>query len=258
MSAEVVRQVRELEVSVFSTPREATLFAAAWLLEEFENNSTCNLMLAGGNTPLALYDEIAAGKQSLGHLTAFALDEYVGVPLEHPRNCANLIRNRAIRPWGIPESQYHCISSRESDAALSIAEHEAKIQAAGGLDLVILGLGQNGHIGFNEPGSIPQDVGRVVPLSSTSTEANRQWFEGEFAPHLGVTTGMSLILAARQIVLLAFGTPKAPAVKGMLSPPSNSNCPASFLQDHPRTFVYVDRLAADHVNLSPSAGNNDP
>ena len=221
-----------------------TLAAADWLAVKLVSPGTRNVMLAGGNTPLALYGEIALRKLPLTHVHAFALDEYVGVPEEEPRNCANLIRRTAIEPWGIPASQYHRVSSLEARAGTVIREHEAKLRAAGGIDVLILGLGQNGHIGFNEPGSAVDSAGRVLPLSETSLNANREWFGGDYAPARGVTTGMKLLLEAKVILLLAFGPAKATAARAMIEGPPTADCPASFLQRHPEAHLFLDRAAA--------------
>src|ERR1043166_5353127 len=125
-------------------------------------------MLASGNTPLELYRRIGERHLDLSHLNVFALDEYVGVPLDEPRNCANLLRRIAVDSWGVPASRFHTVSSLESDALESIRRHEEKIAAAGGLDVIVLGLGQNGHLGFNEPGTEESSLGRVVPLEPIS------------------------------------------------------------------------------------------
>lgn len=232
------------DVRILADAQAATQFAADWMVEELTSPNTRNIMLAGGNTPLGLYATVAERNAALGHLTAFALDEYVGVPLEEPRNCANLIYDRAVKPWGIPRSNYHSVSSLEAEASASINEHERKIDDAGGLDLVILGLGKNGHVGFNEPGSHLNSEGRLVPLSETSINANREWFQGDYAPCLGVTTGMQTILAAKKILLLAFGMAKAQAVFAMLEQPPSSSCPASYLQLHSNTLIVLDEQAA--------------
>lgn len=232
------------EVKILADAQAATQFAAKWLVEELTASHTRNIMLAGGNTPLGLYAAVADRRAALSQLTAFALDEYVGVPLDEPRNCANLIYGRAVKPWGIPESNYHRVSSLEAEASSSISEHERKISAAGGLDIIILGLGKNGHIGFNEPGSSIDSAGRLVPLSETSIKANREWFQGDYAPGLGVTTGMKTILAAKKILLLAFGEAKATAVFGMLEQPPSASCPASYLQSHCNTLIVLDDNAA--------------
>lgn len=233
-----------MKLYISSDPSVATLAAADWLAARLAEPGTRNVMLAGGNTPLALYEEVGRRKLTLSHLHAFALDEYVGVPEEEPRNCANLIRRTAIQPWGIPAAQYHPVSSLAARAAAAIHQHEAKIRGAGGIDVLILGLGRNGHIGFNEPGSEPDSVGRLLPLSETSINANREWFGGDYAPDQGVTTGMKLLLEAKSILLLAFGKAKAAPSKAMCEGPQTVDCPASFLQRHADTHVFLDEAAA--------------
>ena len=201
-----------------------------------------NVMVAAGNTPLDLYRRIAAMKLSLSHLNVFALDEYVGVPIDEPRNCANFLRQNVAEAWGVRE--FHIVSSLASDALASVQQHELRINKAGGLDVIILGLGQNGHLGFNEPGSDPDSTGRILNLDSISTEANRKWFGGKYAPSRGVTVGLRTILAARRVLLLAYGSHKTAAVTAMVHGPVDPGCPASFLQDHPDAHIFLDEAAA--------------
>ncbi len=203
-----------------------------------------NVMLAAGNTPLELYRLVAAGGHSLGHLQVFALDEYVGVPLAEPRNCANLIRRTAVEPWGVPAGQYFSVSSLAAEALASVRQHEQRIAAAGGLDVIVLGLGQNGHLGFNEPGSAEDSVARVLDLETVSIEANRKWFGGDYAPDHGVTVGMRTILSARRALVLAYGAHKTAAVRDMVAGPRSPVCPASLLQGHPDVTLFLDPAAA--------------
>jgi glucosamine-6-phosphate deaminase len=204
-------------------------------------------MVAGGNTPLQLYAQVAQRRLPLSHLNIFALDEYIGVPRREPRNCANQLRQAVVEAWNVPSTQYWFLSSSEREAAESIGQYEETIRSLGGLDVIILGLGRNGHIGFNEPGSDQDSVGRVVPLSEVSVDANRRRFVGEYAPTRGVTTGMRTILSARSLMLLAFGALKADAVVGMIEGEQAPSCPASYLRSHPSAFVFLDEQAASKL-----------
>lgn len=233
-----------MKVQVSATPDAANAAAAERLAAWLTAPDTRNVMLAAGNTPLALYRLIAGPGLALAHLNVFALDEYVGVPPDEPRNCANLIRRTAAEPWGVPPERYFTVSSVEADALASAQRHEARIAAAGGLDVLVLGLGQNGHLGFNEPGSAEDSAARVLDLNPISVEANRQWFGGDYAPARGVTVGMKTILAARRVLLLAFGPHKAAAVRAMVEGPPSPQCPASLLQWHPEVHVFLDTAAA--------------
>jgi len=209
--------------------------------------TTRTVMIAGGNTPIELYRRIGERGLKLSHLNVFALDEYVGVPLDEPRNCANLMRRCVQQAWGIPSTQFHTVSSQEADALASVQEHERKIDKAGGLDVIILGLGQNGHLGFNEPGSAEDSRGRLLDLEMISIEANRQWFGGDYAPAKGVTVGLKTILAARHVLIMAYGSHKMAPVKAMVEGPRGPQCPASLLQGHPDTRVFLDDAAAANL-----------
>lgn len=219
-----------------------------WLLEP----GFRHLMVAAGNTPLPLYALIAAKRLSLPALQVHMLDEYVGVPVEEPRNCANLLRAHVAVAWGLPPARYHTLSS-DPDLALPTAlAHQERIESAGGLDAVILGLGQNGHLGFNEPGSTPDSGARLVPLEPVSIEANRLWFGGAYAPATGITIGLKTLLAARRVIVLAYGDPKANPVAAMAQGTPSPECPASLLQRHPNCWLFVDAAAAQRLTKSPS------
>ncbi len=236
-----------MNLSIHSTADAANTAATDCLAGWLTSPGTRTFMPAAGNTPIELYRRVGERGLSLGHLTVFTLDEYVGVPLDEPRNCANLLRRRVQDGWRIPPAQFHTVSSLEADALASMREHERKITAAGGLDVLVLGLGQNGHLGFNEPGSAEDSVGRLLDLENISIEANRKWFGGDYAPAKGVTVGIKTILAARRILIMAYGAHKTAAVKAMVEGPRGPQCPASFLQGHPDTHLFLDATAAAGV-----------
>lgn len=234
---------------------EAANAAAAELLADWLSRATTrNLMVAAGNTPIDLYGRIGRRRLSNPQLRVFTLDEYVGVPAEDPRNCSNLLRSAVAAAWGIPPTRFFTVSSRPEEAPASITRHERRIVDAGGLDVIVLGLGQNGHLGFNEPGSEETSIGRIVDLEPSSVEANRKWFGGKYAPSRGVTVGLRTILATRRIMVLAFGPHKATAVKAMVEGSRHAACPASFLQGHPQTWVFLDEAAASGLKARRRPG----
>ena len=230
--------------------RPRQIYLASWLASP----AVRTLMVAAGNTPLELYRRIAERKLQLSHATVFALDEYVGVPPEEPRNCANLLRRSVVEAWRIPPSQFFTISSVEKDALATVREQERRIAALGGLDIIVLGLGQNGHLGFNEPGSAADSIGGVLDLDPISVEANRKWFGGDYSPVRGATVGLETILAARRVLILAYGPHKTAAVKAMFEGPVSADCPASFLQKHPNTHVFLDHAAAARLTQKTREG----
>lgn len=240
-----------MQTLIYPDVDRANAAAADWLAGALVGPGVRTLMVAAGNTPLELYRLIATRRLALGHLHVFVLDEYVGVPLDEPRNCANLLRAHVQRPWGIPDSQFHALSSLESDAVNGVAHHEQLIESMGGLDVLILGLGQNGHVGFNEPGSQAGDRGRLLDLETISIEANRKWFHGAYAPSKGVTTGMATLLKARETLVLAYGAHKTSAVRAMVEGPLGPQCPASWLRQSPSVRLYTDTPAAAGLTSHP-------
>ena len=236
-----------MNVEIRRNARDAVAEAADLLAQWIEDAAVRRLMVAGGNTPLPLYQAVAERRVAASPLRVYVLDEYVGVPERDARTCTNLLRGAVAEAWRIRAPNFFGLSSEESSAEAAILDHERRIDDAGGLHAIVLGLGKNGHLGFNEPGS-PEDGGaRVLDLDALSIAANREWFGGDYAPRRGATVGLRTILGARRVLLLAFGTAKAEAVRAMLRGPRASSCPAAFLQGHPEVHVFLDDLAAAGV-----------
>lgn len=234
-----------MHVTVYPNPASASHAAADTLTDWLADART--LVVAGGNTPRELY-RLLAGRPVSNALHVFTLDEYLGVPLDDPRTCANLLRREVAEAWRHPPDRFHALSSRVEDAEAGIAEHERKLAACGGLDVIVLGLGRNGHLGFNEPGSSPHSPGRALDLATTSIAANTEWFGGEYAPARGVTLGLRTILAARRVLLVAFGAAKADAVHGTVVAPPTESCPGSWLQAHADVHLFLDEAAAARLS----------
>ena len=200
------------------------------------------LGVATGSSPLALYASLircrAEGLRTEG-LRLFALDEYVGLASDDPRSYAAYVRSVIAEPLGIPAENVRVPNgSTEADGAA----YERAIAAAGGVDLQIVGIGRNGHIGFNEPGSDATTRTRVVELDESTRRANAEHFDGDLAqvPTHAMTQGVGTILSARRIVLVASGAAKAAALRAALTGPVTADNPASFLQRHPDVTVVAD------------------
>lgn len=237
-----------MHVAVYPSNGQASRAAADVLAGWLAGART--LVVAGGNSPRDLYRLVAEWPPSVDHLHVFTLDEYLGVPIEDPGTCANLLRREVAVAWGLPAERFHWLSSRVEDAPAGIAEHERKLAALGGIDIVVLGLGKNGHLGFNEPGSAADSPGSVVDLTPTSIAANAEWFAGKYAPEKGVTLGLGTLRAARRVLLVAFGPAKADAVNDTVVADPNEACPASWLQRHPDAHLFLDVDAAARLPAS--------
>jgi glucosamine-6-phosphate deaminase len=243
-----------MDVSIHRDPEDASAAAADCLATWLENPAVRTVMVAGGGSPLGVYRHIGERRLDLRRLSIFTLDEYVGVPPDEPRTCGILLRATVADAWGIPPERYHAISPVASEAIASLRRHEQLLAAAGGLDVVVLGLGRNGHLGFNEPGSTADSAGRLVELEPVSVEANRTWFRGRYAPSVGVTVGLGTVLSARRVLVVAFGAQKADAVRATVEGPVSADCPASFLQLHHDTRVFLDEAGAAALSRVAGAG----
>lgn len=210
--------------------------------------------VATGSSPLGTYDALAArvreGRLDTRRVTAFALDEYVGLALEHPESYRSVIRRTVTEPLRLTADRVHVPDGSASDLEAACADYERAIAEAGGIDVQLLGIGANGHIGFNEPTSSFASRTRVKTLAPRTLADNARFFDGEQPPEHCVTQGLGTILDARQLVLVAQGAEKSDAVARMIEGPVASMCPASALQLHPRATVIIDRAAASSLTLT--------
>ncbi|MDQ1123467.1 glucosamine-6-phosphate deaminase [Microbacterium trichothecenolyticum] len=207
------------------------------------------LGVATGSSPEGLYRLLAQacadGRFDASRLRAFALDEYVGIDPADPRSFAATLRRQVTESWGLDAGRIRVPDGRAADLDAECASFEADIREAGGVDVQIVGLGGNGHLAFNEPGSARDSRTRVVELDERTRRDNARFFEmAESVPRWAVTQGIATILEARRIVALAVGEGKAGAVARAVVGPIDASCPASFLRLHPDVVVIVDEAAA--------------
>ncbi len=224
---------------------------AAWL----EGLVTPVIGLATGSSPLALYEELArrsdAGQMDFTHAMGFALDEYVGIDPEHPLSYKQTIARTVQVPLRMSPARVRVPDGSAQDLHAAATAYDQAIQAAGGVDVQVLGIGSNGHIGFNEPTSAFNSRTRVKTLTEQTRQDNARFFaEGEEVPTHCVTQGLGTIMDARHIVMVATGAHKADAVAAMIEGPVAAICPASILQFHPSTLVVIDEAAAGKLRLA--------
>jgi glucosamine-6-phosphate deaminase len=209
------------------------------------------LGLATGDTPSGVYRELARLRSQEGldfdRVRTFNLDEYLDLLPDHPGSLARWMRERVFEPLGIPSANRHVPAVDPGGAA-----YERSIREAGGIDLLILGIGRNGHIGFNEPGSPRESRTREVRLHVWTREDAASVFGGiADVPDRAITMGIATILEARRIRVLAFGSRKAPIVRRALEGSIDAEVPASFLRGHPDLRIWLDPDAA--AELGPGA-----
>jgi glucosamine-6-phosphate deaminase len=215
------------------------------------------LGLPTGRTPLLLYEELTrlanAGRADLSKATTFNLDEFVGLAARHPGSYRQYMETHLFGRLPTPPAHIHFLDGDARDLAAECARYETAIANAGGIDLQILGIGGNGHIGFNEPG--PYLVARThrVVLRPETRRANAAMFGGtlDAVPAEALSMGMATILQARRILLVATGASKVSCVRGMIEGPLTTMLPASFLQVHHDAEVLLDAPAAAGVSQPP-------
>lgn len=214
------------------------------------------LGLATGTSPLAVYDELVrrfeAGRLSFARARAFTLDEYVGLAPEHPERYRNVIDAEIAGRVDFAPGAVQGPDGLADDLPAACAAYEGAIAAAGGVDLQILGIGTDGHIAFNEPGSSLASRTRMKTLTDQTRRDNARFFGGdvEAVPRHCLTQGLGTIMAARHVVLVATGTGKAEAVHQLVEGPVSALWPATILQHHPHATVLLDDAAASRLQLA--------
>ena len=208
------------------------------------SNPAAVLGLATGSTPLTTWRALAARNLDLSRVRGFALDEYVGLPPGHPESYRSVITREVVEPLGLTPSLVR-VPADSGPIETAGADYETAILEAGGIDLQVLGIGTDGHIGFNEPGSSFASLTRVKTLTEQTRRDNARFFASpEEVPMHCITQGLGTILRARHLVLLAFGAAKAAALAGAVEGPLTASLPGSAIQLHPRVTVIVDEAAA--------------
>ncbi|WP_068115879.1 glucosamine-6-phosphate deaminase [Tropicimonas marinistellae] len=210
--------------------------------------------LATGGTMEAVYDKlilsITRKAVPVRELLTFNLDEYWGLAPNHPASYRSYMNARLFDPAGIPRERTFLPVADAVEPDAESEAYEQRIREAGGIDLQLLGIGQNGHIGFNEPTSSLASRTRLKTLTESTRKANRQYFgDDEETPKYAITMGIGTILDARECLLLATGESKAEAVSRMIEGPLGAHCPASALQLHPKATVVLDADAASELKL---------
>lgn len=241
---------------VIAAPDELAGLAADAIEQLLAAKPTAVLGLATGSSPLGIYDELVrryeAGRLSFAQARGFTLDEYVGLPADHPESYRNVIDREIVSRVDFAPGAVRGPDGLAADVVTSCAEYEAAIVAAGGVDLQILGIGSDGHIGFNEPGSSLASRTRIKTLTEQTRGDNARFFGGDIdlVPRHCLTQGLATIMAARHVVLIATGYAKAEAVHHLVEGPVSAMWPGTVLQHHPHVSVLVDPAAAGRLQLA--------
>ncbi len=241
-----------MEIRVFETMQEASVAGAEIIAAAMQGRAHFVLGLATGSTPVPLYRELArrnaAGELDFSGTHSYNLDEYVGLDGSHSQSFRYFMDDNLFHHINIDPANTHVPSGTGADHAADARAYDAAIEAEGGIDLQVLGVGNNGHIGFNEPDSVFHAPTHIVDLTDSTIDANSRFFERrEDVPRQAITLGMGGIMRARKVLLFAFGAVKADAVRAMVRGEVDPRCPASILQLHGDTTVLLDKAAASKL-----------
>ncbi|HKT55400.1 MAG TPA: glucosamine-6-phosphate deaminase [Microbacterium sp.] len=245
-----------MQVVIVPTAEQVGRVAAAKVAKVVRDKADAVLGVATGSSPLAIYAELerraTAGELDFSAVRAFALDEYVGIDYAHEQSYHAVIRREVTERLGLNPALVHVPDGAASDIARACADYERMIREAGGVDIQILGIGANGHIGFNEPTSSFASRTRIKTLAPRTRADNARFFDDDLdqVPTHCLTQGLATILDAHRLVLVATGAGKADAVAAMVEGPLSSMCPGSALQLHPDATVVVDEDAAARLQLA--------
>jgi glucosamine-6-phosphate deaminase len=245
-----------MEVIILEDVRQIGTVAADAIEALLTRKPTAVLGLATGSSPLSIYDELTAryeaGRLSFRESRGFTLDEYVGLPADHPERYRNVIDTVFVSRVDFPPGAVAGPDGLAADIPAACASYEQAIEAAGGVDLQILGIGTDGHIGFNEPGSSLASRTRIKTLTRQTRIDNARFFHDDvdLVPTHCLTQGLGTIMAARHVILVATGRTKAEAVHQLVEGPVSAMWPATILQHHRHVTVLLDAAAARRLQLA--------
>ena len=242
-----------MEIIIQPTYKKLAEVAAEIVRDALLKKTDLVLGLATGSTPIGVYEALVRMHKTDGldfsEVTTFNLDEYVGIPPNHPYSYHTFMETHLFNAINIPAENCHIPQSTTVGHEEFCEQYEAAIVDAGGIDIQVLGIGKDGHIGFNEPSSSLGSRTRIKTLTQSTLEANAPHFGSTIddVPKMAITMGVGTIMDAKQCLLLASGESKAGAIANAVEGPITAEVPASVLQMHPQTVVIIDEAAASQL-----------
>ncbi|MFP7297280.1 glucosamine-6-phosphate deaminase [Neobacillus niacini] len=231
---------------------EMSLTAGKIIVDKIRSNPSLTLGLATGSTPQGIYDFLiqdhVENKTSYKNVRSVNLDEYIGLPIKDENSYHYFMNQNLFKHLDIKENHTHIPNGAASDLEQECLRYEQLIKELGGVDLQLLGIGQNGHIGFNEPGTAFSSRTHIVTLAQSTREANSRFFNSlEEVPTHAITMGIASILDSKEILLLVSGERKAEALKRFVNGEISEDFPASALKNHENVTVIADRDALKYI-----------
>lgn len=250
-----------MEIFVVPNAEGIGAVAAGILAAVVRSRPDAVLGVATGGSPLPVYEALAGHRLDMSGVRGFALDEYVGLPAGHPQSYAEVVRREVTERLHLDPANVFVPDGGAANPGEAAQDYDRAIARAGGIDVQILGIGHNGHLAFNEPGSALDSRTRVEALTERTRQANSRYFNSPGdVPDSCITQGLGTILEARQLLLVVHGTDKADILCEALTGPVTPDCPASVLQLHPHVTVVADEAAAARLADvgAASGGGTEP
>ena len=250
-----------MKVIIKETPAEGSIWAARYIAKRINEKAAVSdkpfvIGLCTGSTPIETYAELIrmfkAGEVSFKNVISFNMDEYVGLPVEHPESYHSFMHRYLFDHIDEKPENIHILNGNAKDVEAECAAYEKAIVEAGGFDLFLGGVGEDGHIAFNEPFSSLASRTRVITLTQDTREVNARFFDGdpEAVPAQALTVGVATVLSSKEVVILAFGSKKARALKDAIEGPMSHYCTLSGLQNHPAGTIVCDEASIGEVKVN--------
>ena len=237
-----------MEVRIFDTADEIAIACADIFTDIIKNKPDCILGLATGASPVKTYNELIRrynnGEISFESIRTFNLDEYCDLPRDDKNSYYTFMHENLFNSVNIKVENVHIPDGNAADPDSHAKSYDAMIDEAGGIDVQLLGIGTNGHIGFNEPSDAFSDGTFKVKLTDSTIKSNSIYFDDDSMPRYALTMGVNSIMKAKKIVLIATGEAKAVAIKATVDGEVTPMCPASVLKNHKDAILLIDKAAA--------------
>ena len=250
-----------MKVIIRNNSKEGSIWAAHHIAEKIKAKAAVTdkpfvLGLCTGSTPIETYAELArmvqAGELSFRNVISFNMDEYVGLPEEHPESYHSFMRTNLFSKIDEPEENIHILNGNAQDLDAECAAYEKAIEEAGGFDLFLGGIGEDGHIAFNEPFSPLTSRTRVVTLTEDTRIVNSRFFGGDMnlVPKQALSVGVATVTDSKEVVILAFGPKKARAIHDAVEGPYSHMCTVSALQNHQNGIIVADEASVGELKVN--------
>jgi glucosamine-6-phosphate isomerase len=247
-----------MQLNIYKDHDTASGHAADMILETVRANPDAVLCLAAGDTPRLCYELVVnkarADKTSFARCSFVGLDEWVGIAAGNEGSCRYFLETTLFDPLDIDDSRVYLFDGMSADLERECARMD-ELVAAKGIDLMLVGVGMNGHIGFNEPGAALENRSHVISLDETTRTVGQKYFNGPALLTSGISLGLQQVMESRKLILLATGTKKAAVIQQAIEGVIGTEMPASFVRKHPRATAIIDEDAASLLHLENLPAN---